>query len=40
MVATIDLIGVPLDENSSYLRGAAAGAAAQARAVWCESAIV
>jgi len=38
MVATIDLIGVPLDENSSYLRGAAAGAAALARAVWCESA--
>ena len=38
MAALIDLIGVPLDENSSYLRGAAKGPAALAGAVWCESA--
>jgi len=36
--ACIDLIGVPLDENSSYLRGAAQGAVALASAVWCDSA--
>lgn len=34
----IALMGVPLDENSSYLRGAAAGAGAAIDAVWCDSA--
>jgi agmatinase len=34
----VALVGVPLDENSSYLRGAAAGAAAAAGAVCCPSA--
>ncbi|MCG2734445.1 agmatinase family protein [Pseudodesulfovibrio aespoeensis] len=34
----IALIGVPLDENSSYMRGAVAGARAGIEAVWCESA--
>ncbi|MUM77888.1 agmatinase [Pseudodesulfovibrio sp. F-1] len=38
MKRKIALMGVPLDENSSYLRGAAAGAAAAIEAVWCESA--
>lgn len=38
MTQYIDLIGVPLDENSSYLRGAAAGPAAIAEAVRCDSA--
>jgi agmatinase len=34
----IDLIGVPLDENSSFMRGAAAGPAAIAEALRCDSA--
>lgn len=34
----IDLIGVPLDENSSYMRGAAAGPLAAAEALRCDSA--
>ncbi|WP_419787346.1 agmatinase [Pseudodesulfovibrio sp.] len=34
----INLIGIPLDENSSYLRGSAQGPAALAEAVWCDSA--
>jgi Arginase/agmatinase/formimionoglutamate hydrolase, arginase family len=38
MSVRISLIGVPLDENSSYMRGAAAGAEAAIRAVHCESA--
>ncbi|MFH1915119.1 MAG: agmatinase [Pseudomonadota bacterium] len=38
MKREIALVGVPLDENSSYMRGAAAGAAAAIKAVWCESA--
>ncbi|MBC17148.1 MAG: agmatinase [Desulfovibrio sp.] len=38
MHAGIDLIGVPLDENSSYMRGAAAGPAAVVEALRCDSA--
>ena len=38
MARHIDLIGVPLDENSSYLRGAAAGPGAIAEALRCDSA--
>ncbi|QGY40479.1 agmatinase [Pseudodesulfovibrio cashew] len=38
MASKIELIGVPLDENSSYLRGAAAGPAAMVEALHCDSA--
>ena len=38
MTRHIDLIGVPVDDNSSYLRGAAAGPAAIAEALRCDSA--
>lgn len=34
----IDLIGVPLDENSSYLRGAASGPREMIKALHCDSA--
>ena len=38
MTRRIDLIGVPVDENSSYLRGAAIGPSAIAEALRCDSA--
>lgn len=38
MKGLIDLIGVPLDENSSYMRGAASGPVEMVRALHCDSA--
>jgi len=38
MTRQIDLIGVPLDENSSYLRGAASGPREMVKALYCDSA--
>jgi len=38
MKKQIDLIGVPLDENSSFLRGAASGPAEMVKALHCDSA--
>lgn len=38
MARKIDLIGVPLDTNSSYLRGAASGAEDALKALACDSA--